>query len=703
MGVGYGSIQEPVQLNKKRIGRETAQELTWFQRYGMVLLTFFEIAANAIPIIGPSISAGLAATQAGIMTSEEIERVNTAREQGQDAKLNTAALGIAWGATLFAGGSAFAELGAGLSTASRIQAPIGQVSSDLTGAIDALVERTGRLAASTQTIGGEFLAEGASSTISFGNLAFGSSGEFTTGNMGRLLSNLEQRYTTMGSQFQKLQRYANRKFISGSELSNLNNLIGEIKGGANFFNASTKELQDAFLFARSGELAGEGTEEFTEAQNKLTRVLSPAQLDELLTILTEAGGGSIIGFRYKINKFLKGLSRVQLNELQEVSQTIVKSNKVKKLFIKMANQPRGLAVLNAASLYQNEVQWVQNINGSDMGRWGAEKIYHGLKGQVEAWAGSLRGNRLLKKVVRKLNKALDATTELEQAFVKTGGVIIASKYIWGIKVINRGEKIGYSKRKVGGKSQPRYAQHQVLVKFNPATTSSKSGKNKGGKHDVVVYMSTKDLEHMITEGSAYWFRVGKKKGWFVSRGGKARYGTEVKGWGALPISGSVSAMLAILPIQAIRSLGSIMSNVKAAYGDIKKANGFGGWLNNYMGELEKNFSNTGINRAGRLLARGVIGTVLGRWAGRASQQFITATINTTKKHAKKYTWSQAYAKNLFGRGGMLGKRFMSDTKSLTRAVSGRNTQALTTGRRLGIAMGAPGRGTKASPGWFGGW
>lgn len=74
MGLAYGSIQEPEQLNKSRVGRETIErELDWFEAYGQVLLTFFEIASTAIPVVGPLVSAGFAAAQAGIITQEQVE------------------------------------------------------------------------------------------------------------------------------------------------------------------------------------------------------------------------------------------------------------------------------------------------------------------------------------------------------------------------------------------------------------------------------------------------------------------------------------------------------------------------------------------------------------------------------------------------------------------------------------------------------
>lgn len=173
---------------------------------------------------------------------------------------------------------------------------------------------------------------------------------------GEIFDKLAERYMEISTQRTRLAAFADRRFVSSSELGNLNNLIGEIKGGYNFFNSQATRLQETMLFARAGEAVAEGTEEIREAQNKISNVLSASELDELLTILTEAGSGSIIGFRYRIRKFIKSLSTTKLKQLQEISQTLVKSSNVKRLFTKMANQPRGLAVLNASQLYQNEVQ-----------------------------------------------------------------------------------------------------------------------------------------------------------------------------------------------------------------------------------------------------------------------------------------------------------------------------------------------------------
>ena len=93
-----------------------------------------------------------------------------------------------------------------------------------------------------------------------------------------------------------------------------------------------------------------------------------------------------------------------------------------------------------------------------------------------------------------------------------------------------------------------------------------------------------------------------RKGWFISRGGKKMGNT---------IENGLATILTFLPIQAIRTLGSMLSNIKA-FGHNFATNGFVGGLGKYGEEVAKNFKNTAINRAGRLLARGVVANVAGR-------------------------------------------------------------------------------------------
>lgn len=259
------------------------------------------------------------------------------------------------------------------------------------------------------------------------------------------------------------------------------------------------------------------------------------------------------------------------------------------------------------------VQRAQLIDPNDLGRYGPERMYQFLKEKLD--------KKIEKNVFRKAGakgKALlkDAK-EIEDAFVKSGGTLFPpNRYIIGMKVL-------------GGPINSRL----VLIKFNKLNTSTKkAGKNHNGKKDLIIRATDADIERLRLEGKNYWFAVGRRKGWFVSRGGKTGVSGSVG-----TISNNLSLFLGFVPIPALRNVLSIVSNWVENVSDMARGDYFG----NYISKLERALFRTTINRSVRLTTRYIIGgKIKARIQANAQLQLNKHLQNDVAKAADKIGWDK---------------------------------------------------------------
>lgn len=250
---------------------------------------------------------------------------------------------------------------------------------------------------------------------------------------------------------------------------------------------------------------------------------------------------------------------------------------------------RKFRVLGSAEFNNKWVQPIQAIfDPNDLGRTVPELAYRWAK---KAWTKKLEGNAF-KEGQLAVEKNLKRGSWKEASLWKkaggdvmktknAAGRVVLSQYIFGIKKLPAGTPLF----------------RLVLVSFNKNNTKTKTGKNAAGKRDIIVTMTDYDYDRLVLEGTDYWFAVGHKKGWFISRGGKS---TERL---SSSISNELSLFLGFMPIPALRNVLSIVSNVTENIAKMAK----GEYLKHYTAALERAFVRSSINRTGRFITKNAIG------------------------------------------------------------------------------------------------
>lgn len=250
------------------------------------------------------------------------------------------------------------------------------------------------------------------------------------------------------------------------------------------------------------------------------------------------------------------------------------------------------------------VQLAQLSDPNDVGRYGPELLYQWAR---RKWQKALY-NRAFLNATRAGARNIRKSKSLAQAFKKSGGVLMRAQ--------NRGNNVTlYSRYIVGIKMLPGGTPQRrwVLVKFNKANTGGLTGKNVGGKKDIVVAMSDYDFEQLATSGTQYWFQQGLKKRWFISRGGRAVLNSRH----VRVLSNSMSLFLGFVPIQPLRYVLSLVSNWVESASDVAEGDYFSTW----WARFSRAFIRSSINRSARFFAKVVVGaSVQGYAAGKAQMK-----------------------------------------------------------------------------------
>lgn len=238
------------------------------------------------------------------------------------------------------------------------------------------------------------------------------------------------------------------------------------------------------------------------------------------------------------------------------------------------------------------VQRAQLLDPNDVGRYPIELLYQKFRKIYE----KRLFNKAFREASRKGVSNIKKSKNLTEAFKRSGGKIIKNKdgsrratifsrYIIGAKMLP------------GGTALKRW----VLVKFNPlnARAINQGYKNYGGKKDIIVTMTDNDFDRLVTEGTSYWFAVGMKKGWMLSRGGK-----KISNRSRRVLGTSLSLFLNFVPVPALRNLLSIVSNWVENIDSMARGDYFKTW----WAKFTRAFIRSAINRSARFTAKVVIGS-----------------------------------------------------------------------------------------------
>lgn len=371
-----------------------------------------------------------------------------------------------------------------------------------------------------------------------------------------------------------------------SAIKNLDSEISNYsRGGKSFLDLQKSEekiKRDITKFLRSDDKIKVNAFLRDSYAKSQTRVLK--NFNQLITTLSTRGRNTLS------NNMIRFFDGKALSEVIGASR----SSRIKQFFKKVGSR----------NFNDNFVQKVQLIDPNDAGRAPIEFAYQKAKQWANKKLDKFKKWRKYKKV-RKFEKKLEST------FVKNGGKLIGSRYIYGIKPLFKKIK-----------------KWEVLVQFRKSTTSGLTGKNKNGKKDLIVDMTDYDIEQMVERpGSDYWWEVGEKKGWIYSRGGQSfsHYGA---------VGSELSLFLSLVPLPALKNMVSITSNV---------VENIAGWATGRMNVMswidtfEQTFIRSTVNRTGRLIAQTGVKKFGGKFLGRLFQKLSTTTIGVLRDHKKAST------------------------------------------------------------------
>lgn len=355
------------------------------------------------------------------------------------------------------------------------------------------------------------------------------------------------------------------------------------------------------------------------------KIRSITLINEAMKKLSENGKDLFSIFLRRIN-FIETMDKKAVEEeLAQLFESLSQSDKLVfvthinkdefinsfTIFTRQADQStarRWIKFAGSSRFNKRVVQIAQLVDPNDMGRAIPEMAYQFTKDKI------LRKyeRNTVEKAIVKAEKMISRSAKVEEAFVKSGGELLASRYIIGFKVLPG----GYPGRRL------------VLVKFNKAATATKSGRNEGGKQDILVSMSDEQIIRFREEGTSYWFAVGQKYGWFVSRGGK-----RVAGRSAGVLSNHLSLFLGFVPIPALRNVLSITSNWVENIADMSR----GTYTKDWIKKFERAIVRTTINRSVRLTTRVVIGGKLVSEANKAVDKIETKLGDKTLNEIERTT------------------------------------------------------------------
>lgn len=527
-------------------------------------LVGLEIAANFIPGVGQAISAGLGAIQASITTAEITQNGQLGKSWWQ--------LGLAWGGTLVGGYGAMK-----------------QIAKNTASGLAKLETKALDMSLKAQTdLQIEMIEESIRVSLEKANQAsfFSKARVFEKGVKQGVKDTLKATRPTD----ELIAEFANESGLVLSE-----SMYEGIKLDWQIANRSLGGLSLGTRVADDiGQIIDRSTrKDLVDGLSKTTGKLLDEFLEILQRLSSRAVGLSTSRKLLMIRRFIRSLTIAQQAELRGAMWKILSDSTLtlNKSMRVLTGTPKNFwKMVNSSSFYQHEVQWFQNINASDLGRYIAEKGFQ----RINKWFDKTKMGKWLIGLSKRVPKLLRVEGKLEKAFVQSGGKIINSRYLLGYKILTT---VGTG----------HLAVHEVMVKFRPHATNKKK--------PIIIKATTLDLEELSTQGSSYWFRVGAAKGWFSSRGGKGGEGE---------ITHEIGMILSFLPVQALRSFGSIISNIKAFEHTLRKGVGAYPW------EVFRNTVNTALNRTGRFGAKKVIGRFArSPLAGRIAQQTITMGLNAS--------------------------------------------------------------------------
>ncbi len=586
MSVGYGSNFKLAKLSSEEVGKEEIQRSSLGGILNIISIIGEIIGSIAFPELAPIIAVGAAGTRVGIeaATGEQISPLGTTIDFaggiipgiGMGIK-NLKMFGIVSEQLggLYSSAARQAEFYEGLGNNLQISA---NKAANLAGPHHTLAEAFSMAHQTITKSGGDFFRTASMVSDRLG---------------GQISEGMRNGYMVADFLGYRTSFEAYRSALSNTlEMEGLKGLsVGEKAAGVGS-GAVFGTTEDVIQTAREAGLSEEFIRELLayEAEGLSYKSIRSIFIDELIRQVGRQEALRIIRSLPEAQDTIRRMMEFELTK-EERRGFLGGLNYAVKHPVKWAGSSQGNTVL----------QWVQNIfDGNDLGRFLVEKPYSMIKEEID-------------KVFKGLKPVIKNAEKVEDAWEKTGGVLVDSQVILGYKVIQE------SKNPLG--------HNLIMIKFYPEPTK--------GKKPVFVRATATQLEQLATKGMRYY-----QKTWAVSKGGR-------RGNTFLNIPPQLRFMMnsttSFLPVGALRWFESLSSNIVGSFLQHSAKDGYsfkwtGIGSSEYTDKIGKTVGHTFANRVSRMFTRVIAGgyakyrigskSPIAKFIGSELQRFSGAGVNT---------------------------------------------------------------------------
>lgn len=528
MGLNYGSNFKPSYLPQGEVGTTQIidNSLPWWYSFTQVMLNIAQFGLAFVPGVGEIADLAIAGVQTGI------EKAVTGKIDPMTAGLNFGMSGIG---AIKSGASVVKSY----QTAQSAQPILKQIVKDLGEDIPAQITRGQHLGQAFGTSLG--VQEAADGFISHPQIYSGLKQQIKIGEKVEWIAGrdpLTQSFMDVGNnivakriqQMQSVKAEAEsllkQKFISPERLDNF--IKNTTK--SNYAGASTSTLSK--IISR-GNIAGRGASEGYQTERRVVESLKKSlsftdyEIYQLRKLINEFGQITNKRMFYAILR--KSFARTN-NELIGAALKGGTQKLIKQLIRKETTAAKLARVSGQAAKKTTKAMKIATNPG-----YVVRKFIKDTVGKIEEEAIDIAK----KKAIAMLAKGGKQAAKLEEMFAKSGGIMMDSSVIMGYKLI--ADELEWK---------------TMLIKFRPDATSSKSGRNKGGKVDVIVNCNEQDFIAFTKASSKMGFYLDN---WARSRGGRYPNATSLD---AMGISNEMVDILGFLPIKQIRPYLALSTMVK---------------------------------------------------------------------------------------------------------------------------------------------
>ena len=346
----------------------------------------------------------------------------------------------------------------------------------------------------------------------------------------------------------KLKQFQGAKFVNPKDFREVISSIGKQGNLSGYAGKNWRKIEG---YAFGGRLGRVGADGGTSASQR-------AKLESQLSDLTGLFRREIRALQGFINKetgeltnfqgwfrILKGAFERTKNPFLELVISGAKKQKFLKLLTRTETTAAKVSRIASQTMSKTTKYGSMILSPSSL----ASEIISKTVAKLTPYVEKL-GERFAEKITSFVKKGAKGLKELEEEFVKTGGIKVNSEWVMGIKVIA---------------ADP--VMSTVLFQFNPATS--------GHKQAVIANISGIKVEEFLNSGS--------KGRWYINNIARSRGGRKMSAFG---IEGELAVFMGILPINKIQEMLGFATWTKSTITQIKSTSGTPIWNPGYWTGLK---------------------------------------------------------------------------------------------------------------------